>query len=47
MKKPHLKSLMIALMILGVRNIIAQKKTFDVGSFDEVIINTYWLPVLK
>ena len=41
MKKPYLKSLLIALMILGVSHVIAQKKTFDVGSFDEVIISPH------
>lgn len=41
MKKPYLKSLLIALMILGASHVIAQKKTFDVGSFDEVIISPH------
>lgn len=41
MKNAYIKSLMISLLILGANNVIAQQKTFDVGSFDEVIVSPH------
>lgn len=41
MKKLYVKSLLFTLMILGVSNVFAQKKTYDVESFDEVIISPH------
>ncbi len=41
MKKTYVKYLLFTLMILVASNVIAQKKTFDVGSFDEVIISPH------
>ncbi len=41
MKKTYVKSVLFALMILSASSVFAQKKTFDVGSFDEVIISPH------
>ena len=41
MKKLYLKSLVLTLMILGLSNAFAQNKTYDVQSFDEVIISPH------
>lgn len=41
MKKTYTKSLLIALMILGVSTVFAQNKTYNVESFDEVIVSPH------
>jgi len=41
MKKTRSYYFLIAMMILGINNLTAQKKTFDIGSFDEVIISPH------
>jgi len=41
MKKVYSYYFLIAIMFLGISNLTAQKKTFDVGSFDEVIISPH------
>ena len=41
MKKTKIRTLLLTLMILVVSTVIAQKKTFDVSSFDEVIISPH------
>ena len=41
MKNIYKKSFLLALVIIFTSNVIAQKKTFDVGSFDEVIISPH------
>ncbi len=41
MKKPYFLFLFLAVMALGMQNTQAQQKTFDVGSFDEVIISPH------
>ena len=41
MKKTIIECFLFALMILGTSHLTAQKKTYDVGSFDEVIISPH------
>lgn len=35
------KFLLIAILLIGMSNVIAQKKTYDISSFDEVIISPH------
>lgn len=41
MKKPYLSLIIAVFALLGLQNAEAQKKTFDVNSFDEVIISPH------
>lgn len=41
MKKTYATCFLFTLMILGIGNVLAQKKSFDVESFDEVIISPH------
>lgn len=41
MKKSYTLVVLIAIMVMGLKNTIAQQKTFTPGSFDEVIISPH------
>lgn len=41
MKKTYKKCILFALLILGTNSLIAQQKSFDVNSFDEVVISPH------